>query len=65
VVLFILTLAIKIGVGVCPRRHDYDRDTIKGEPEQVTVEEAFDYAEANCVYDKPTVGDFFENDLLL
>lgn len=45
--------------------HDYDMDTILGEPEQVTIEEAFDYAKANCDYDKPTIGDDFENDLLL
>ncbi len=44
--------------------HDYDGDEILCEPEQVTVEEAFDYARANCVNDKPTIGDYFENDLL-
>lgn len=44
--------------------HDYDTDEILGEPNQVTVEEAFDYAKANCDYDKPTIGDSFENDLL-
>lgn len=44
--------------------HDYDGDEILEEPEQVTVEEAFDYAKANCSYDKPTIGDEFENDLL-
>lgn len=30
----------------------------------VTVEEAFDYAKANCVYQKPTISDSFTNDLL-
>ncbi|MBA7664909.1 hypothetical protein ES703_72974 [subsurface metagenome] len=44
--------------------HDYDEDEVLEEPEQVTVEEAFDYAKANCAYDKPTIGDEFENDLL-
>lgn len=44
--------------------HDYDLDTILEEPEQVTIEEAFDYAKTNCDYDKPTIGDEFENDLL-
>lgn len=31
---------------------------------QVTDEEAFDYAVANCVYQKPAISDSFENDLL-
>lgn len=44
--------------------HDYDGDSILKEPEQVTAEEAYDYAKANCKYDKPTIGDFFEDDLL-
>ncbi len=44
--------------------HDYDADEILEEPEQVTVEEAFDYAKANCSYDKPTIGDDFDDDLL-
>jgi hypothetical protein len=44
--------------------HDYDGDSILKEPEQVTTEEAYDYAKANCKYDKPTIGDFFEDDLL-
>jgi len=30
----------------------------------VVVEEAFDYAKANCRYDKPTISDKFVNDLL-
>jgi hypothetical protein len=44
--------------------HDYDGDTILEVPEQVTVEEAFDYAKTNCQSDKPTIGDEFEDDLL-
>lgn len=44
--------------------HDYDEDGLLNELDQVTVEEAFDYAVANCDYDKPTLGDYFENDLL-
>jgi len=31
----------------------------------VTVEEAFDYAKANCVWQTPTISDAFDNDLLL
>ncbi|MEM1998378.1 MAG: caspase family protein [Archaeoglobaceae archaeon] len=31
----------------------------------VTVEEAFDYAKANCIYQSPTISDSFTNDLLL
>jgi len=38
-------------------------DSIPDEAD-VTVEEAWDYAKANCNYDKPTIGDYFENDLL-
>ena len=30
----------------------------------VTVEEAFDYAKANCIYQTPTIADGFTNDLL-
>ena len=30
---------------------------------KVTVEEAFDYAKANCVYQAPTIADGFEKDL--
>jgi hypothetical protein len=43
--------------------HDYYNDGT-GKPKHVTVEEAFDYAKANCDYDKSTIGDEFENDLL-
>lgn len=45
--------------------HDYDSDGEVNEPEQVTIEEAFDYAKSNCSYDSPTIGDSFDNDLLL
>jgi hypothetical protein len=38
-------------------------DHIEGQPD-VTVEEAFDYAKANCVYQTPTISDLFTNDLL-
>jgi len=31
----------------------------------VTIEEAFDYAKANCQMQKPTISDSFSNDLLL
>lgn len=42
----------------------YDHNN-NGKMDDVTMEEAFDYAKINCAYDKPTVGDYFENDLLL
>lgn len=45
--------------------HDYDNNGTLEEPEQVTVEEAYDYAKANCSTDKPTIGDEFVDDLLL
>lgn len=45
--------------------HDYDDDDNFEEIGQVTVEEAFDYAVANRKYDRLTIGDYFENDLLL
>ena len=45
--------------------HDYDEDGKLEEPEQVAVEEAFDYAKTNCSSDKPTIGDQFLDDLLL
>lgn len=44
--------------------HDYDGDGVLEEPEQVTMEEAWDYAKVSCSYDKPTIGDSFEDDLL-
>ena len=39
-------------------------DSVPSVPD-VTVEEAFDYARANCVMQKPTISDLFDNDLLL
>lgn len=42
--------------------YDHDGDA---ETADVTVEEAFDYANENCQYDNPTIGDYFVNDLLL
>jgi len=44
--------------------HDYDLDTVLSESDQVTAEEAFDYAKANCRYDRPVIDDSFTNDLL-
>jgi len=44
--------------------YDHDNDTTIPESSDVTIEEAFDYAKANCSYDKPTIGDYFEDDLL-
>jgi uncharacterized caspase-like protein len=44
--------------------HDYDGDHRLSEPKQVTAEEAFDYAKANCHMDKPVIADDFTNDLL-
>ena len=48
-----------------------DRGILRGEAhveehnyDGVTIEEAFDYAKANCVSDKPTVADEFDDDLL-
>jgi hypothetical protein len=45
--------------------HDYDTDDRLLECDQVTIEEAFDHAKSNCRLDKPTIGDYFDNDLLL
>lgn len=47
--------------------HDYDQDSVVMEPNQVTVEEAFDYAEQNtsAVRRNPVIIDNFQNDLLL
>ncbi len=46
-------------------RYDHDQDTILPEATDVTIEEAFDYAKANCQVQKPTISDSFSNDLLL
>ena len=45
--------------------YDHDEDTILPEATDVTIEEAFDYAKANCQMQKPTISDSFSNDLLL
>ncbi len=46
-------------------RYDHDGDSLLSEPSDVVDEEAFDYAAANCSYDKPTISDEFTNDLIL
>jgi hypothetical protein len=46
-------------------RYDHDGDTVLLEPRDVAVEEAFDYAKANCQMQKPIISDRFDNDLLL
>ena len=47
----------------CADTYDHDENA---ETADVTVEEAFDYAKANCQFTStPTIGDSFENDLLL
>jgi len=43
-------------------KYDHDENPAT---DDVTVEEAWDYAKANCQLDKPTIKDSFENDLLL
>ncbi|MEM3659794.1 MAG: caspase family protein [Thermoproteota archaeon] len=45
--------------------YNHDNDSVLGEPSDVVVEEAFDYAKAYCVYQTPTISDSFPNDLLL
>ncbi len=48
--------------------YDHDKDGTLGEPFDVVVEEAFDYAKANVpnvASQTPTISDSFENDLLL
>jgi len=46
-------------------KYDHDEDIILSEATDVVVEEAFDYAKANCRRQKPTISDSFDNDLLL
>ena len=46
-------------------KDDYNGDGIYYQPQDVSVEEAFDYAKANCQVQKPTISDSFDNDLLL
>ena len=48
--------------------HDSDGDVAKkrnpGEPDDVVIEEAFDYANKKCKRQSPVISDSFENDLL-
>jgi metacaspase-1 len=44
--------------------HDYNGNGDLSEPTQVTIEEAFDYARANCHWDRPVIADEFTHDLL-
>ncbi|MFC1916184.1 caspase domain-containing protein [Chloroflexota bacterium] len=50
--------------------YDHDNDTIvakkknPGEPDDVFIEEAFDYAKKKCRRQKPTISDSFEDDLM-
>jgi uncharacterized caspase-like protein len=43
-------------------KYDHDSNVTCAD---VTIEEAFDYAKANCQVQKPTISDSFSNDLLL
>jgi len=43
--------------------YDHNRDMILGQSSDVVVEEAFDYAKANCQFDKSAISDDFRNDL--
>jgi len=44
--------------------YDHDKDGIFNEGSDVVVEEAFDYAKANCKYQTPAISDSFAKDLL-
>ena len=44
--------------------YDHNGNETLQESFDTTIEEAFDYAKASCEYDKPTISDSFENDLL-
>jgi len=46
-------------------RYDHNGNGDLVEPTDVTVEESFDYARANCQMQTPTISDSFNNDLLL
>lgn len=46
-------------------KYDHDNDGVRPEGIDVVVEEAFDYAKANCQNQKPVISDSFANDLLL
>jgi len=52
-----------VGQGMLASKAD-KYDNIVGVAD-VTIEEAFDYAKANCLVQKPTISDSFSNDLLL
>jgi hypothetical protein len=45
-------------------KYDYNGDGILYQAKDVSVEEAFDYANANCKSQTPTIADVFKNDLL-
>ncbi len=45
------------------RTYNYGISTLSG-PASTTVEEAYDYAKANCIDDRPVINDSFPNDLL-
>ena len=45
-------------------QYDHDDDGILLEAEDVAVEEAFDYAKANCQMQTPAISDSYSNDLL-
>lgn len=45
--------------------YDHNNDGAIKQASDVTVEEAFDYAKLNCVYQIPTISDSFQDDLLL
>jgi hypothetical protein len=44
--------------------YDHNQDGFLGQSSDVVVEEAFDYAKANCKHDNPVISDNFSNDLL-
>jgi hypothetical protein len=46
-------------------KYDYNGNTILYQPQDVSVEETFDYSKANCQWQTPTISDSFTNDLLL
>jgi hypothetical protein len=45
-------------------KYDYNGDRTLYQPQDVSVEEAFDYANANCKSQTPTIADGFDKDLL-
>lgn len=46
-------------------KYDYNGDGKLYQPKDVSIEEAFDYAKANCRWQTPTISNSFSNDLLL